>query len=98
MNIGSIVLIIVFLVVDRILSKKFPRIYKKLEFPFLILMTLIITVYCAALIDAVFDVLSSAVSVDDKVFFVGFIAIVVAIYVALAAITWRKWLKGRKKE
>ena len=97
MNAGWIVLLIVLLTMEFFIKKKFPRFYKQTELPANILLTLLAAVYCGFLIYGVYDVLTSGVSNDDKVFFVIFIAAIVSIYVAMVVFTWRRWLKERKQ-
>lgn len=90
------ILIVAALIVDRIFQKRFPRFYKRIELPLIILFSLIATVYCGCLIYGVYDVLTSGVSNGDKVFFTVFIGIIISVYVTMVILTWLRWLKERK--
>ena len=97
MNVGTIIFLIVYFIADRIVHKKFPRFYKRMELPINIIFSVLITVYCAFLIYAVYNVLISSVAIDSKIFFVIFIGIIISGYVAIVTFTWRRWLRGRKQ-
>lgn len=97
MNLKSIMFLIALCILDRVLAKKAPRFYKKLDLSLNILLSLLAAVYCGFLIHAGYDVLTSGVSNDDKVFFVVYIGALVSIYVAVVIITWRRRFKERKR-
>lgn len=95
MNLKSIMFLIVLCILDRVLAKKAPHFYKKMDLPINILFSFIAAVYCGLLIYAGYDVLTSSVSHDDKVFFVIFMGAIISVYVTMVIITWRRWFKAR---
>ena len=64
----SIFLIIIVVVVNKLLEKRFPRFFKRIELPCAIVASGLIIIYCAFLLYGVYDVLISEVSNGDKVF------------------------------
>lgn len=96
MNIGSLLFLIVFLILDHILQKRCPRFYKRIQLPINIVFSVLVAGYCGLLLYAICDVLSSNVSSGDKVFFVIFIGINIAIFVAMIILTWLRWARDRK--
>ena len=94
MNLKSIMFLIVLCILDRVLAKKAPHFYKKMDLPINILLSFIAAVYCGLLIYAGYDVLTSCVSHDDKVFFVIFMGEIFSVYVTMVLITWRGWFKA----
>lgn len=96
MNIGSVLVLIALIAIDRLLRKRFPRLYQRIHLPSLILVSLLAAVYCAFLGYGVRQVLTSGVSAGDKGFFVVFIAVVIAIYAAVLISAWADWLRKRR--
>ena len=93
---GSVFFIAAMFLLDLLIRKKFPGLYKKIRLPVNVLLSIIVAAYCGFLIYAVYDVLTSGVSGGDKVFFTIFIVAVIAVYAAIVTIVWRRWLKERK--
>lgn len=98
MSAGTIAFLIAAFIVDRMFPKKFPRLYKKLQLPVLIVLSVLVTGYCGFLIYAVYDTLKSGVSRGDKIFFVIFIGVVISVYVVMFVIAWQQWLKERGRK
>ena len=95
MNLKSIMFLIVLCILDRSLTKGTSFLQKKMDLPINILLSFIAAVYCGLLIYAGYDVLTSSVSNDDKVFFVIFMGAIISVYVTMVIITWRGWFKAR---
>ena len=95
MNLKSIMFLIILCILDRVLAKKAPHFYKKMDLPIKILLSYKPAVYSGLLIYAGYDVLTSSVSNDDKVFFVIFMGAIISVYVTMVIITWRRWFKAR---
>lgn len=74
----SIFLIIIVLI--KLLEKKFPRFFKRIELPCAMVASGLIIIYCAFPLYGVYDVLTIEVSNGDKVFFTIFIGCIVAVY------------------
>lgn len=74
----SIFLIIIVLI--KLLEKKFPRFFKRIELPCALVASGLIIFYCAFPLYGVYDVLTIEVSNGDKVFFTIFIGCIVAVY------------------
>ncbi|MGI6029623.1 MAG: hypothetical protein ACOX81_09505 [Candidatus Heteroscillospira sp.] len=96
MEIKWLIFLIIFLVIEKLLEKKFPQFFKRIELPCAIVTSGIITVYCFFLLYAVYDVLTSEVSNGDKVFFSVFIGCIITVYVIIMALIWKSWNKKRK--
>ena len=92
------VLILLLFAFGKFLEKKFPRFCKRIELPCLILLTIIASVYCCMLLYGVYDTLTSGVSIEDKVFFCIFIAVIISVYAVMIVVEWRSWLKKRKAD
>lgn len=97
MNIASVLILIALLVLDRLLRKRFPGFYQRIQLPALILASLLAAVYCAFLGYGVWQVLTSSVPAGDKGFFVIFIAVVIAVYTAILIFAWTDWLRKRRR-
>lgn len=97
MNVGTLLFLILYILADRLIRKRFPGFCRKIELPANILFTAILSIYCGVLMYGVWEVLTSGVSTGDKVFFVVFIGIVVSAYGAIVFFTWKRWRKERKK-
>lgn len=95
-NVALVAFTVLLLIANRLLEKKFPRFYRRIELPCLILSSGIVAAYCGFLLYAAYDVLSSGVSTDDKVFFTIFIGIVVAVYGVILTFSWKEYRKRRK--
>lgn len=74
----SIFLIIIVLI--KLLEKKFPRFFKRIELPCAMVSSGLIIIYCAFPLYGVYDVLTIEVFNGDKVFFTIFIGCIVAVY------------------
>lgn len=98
MRIGWIVLFFVLVIIDRIIQKKFPKVHKRLEFPATLVSTVLLTAYCGLLVYAVYEILTSEVSLADKIFFAIFIGVILSIYVAILVMMWVRWSKGRPRK
>lgn len=96
MDAGSVFFIAAMFLLDLLIRKKFPWLYKRIRLPVNVLLSIMVAAYCGFLIYAVYDVLASGVSGGDKVFFTIFIVAVIAVYGAIVTIMWRRWLKERK--
>ena len=96
MNIGSILVLIALIAIDRLLRKRFPRFYRRIQLPALILASLLAAVYGALLGYGAWQVLTSGVSAGDKGFFVVFVAVVIAVYAAALIFAWMDWLRKRR--
>lgn len=95
---NKILIVIVAIALDRIFKKTCPVLYKKLELPTNILLTIFIAVYCGIWVYAIYDVAISAVSTVDKVFFTLFMCVAIGIFVTIAVLTWKRWWKERKAD
>ena len=93
----SIFLIMIVVVVNKLLEKRFPRFFKRIELPCAIVASGLIIIYCAFLLYGVYDVLISEVSNGDKVFFTIFIGCIIAVYVVIMVLMWKNRCKGRKQ-
>lgn len=98
MKIGILILLLLLFAADWILKKKFPRFYKRLGLPCNILFSGAVASHCFILIYSEYTVLTSEVSLSDKVFFVLFVGCVIAVYAILVAYVWKNWLKERKEK
>lgn len=98
MEIKWLIFLIIVLVVEKLLEKKFPQFFKRIELPCAIVASGLITVYCSFLVYSVYAVLTSGVSNGDKVFFVIFIGCIIAVYVMIMALMWKDWYKKRKND
>ena len=98
MNIGTVVFIVLFIAADRLAANRFPRFYKRLEFPSLIIATLLLALYGCFLSYAAYEVLTSSVSAADKVWFTIFIGICVSVIAVLVVFMWGRWNKERKND
>ena len=96
MNIGAAVFIVLFIVADRLTAKRFPRFYKRLELPSLIIAAVLLTLYGSFLFYAAYKVLISGSSTADKVWFTIFIGICVSVVTALIIFMGGRWAKERK--
>ena len=96
MNIGSFLVLIALIAIDRLLRKRFPRFYQRIQLPALILVSVLAAAYCALLGCGVWQVLTSGVSAGDKGFFVIFVTVVIAIYAAALIFTWMDWLRKHR--
>ena len=97
MNVGSVLVLIALVAIDRFLHKRFPRFYQRIQLPALIFASLLAAVYCAFLGYGAWQVLTSGVSAGDKGFFVIFVAVVIAIYAAVLIFAWTDWLRKRRR-
>lgn len=95
-NVAVIVFTILLLIANRRLEKRFPRFYRRIELPCLLLASGLVAAYCGLLLYGVYDVLNSGVSTEDKVLFTIFIAAVVAVYGVILTFSWKEYRKGRK--
>ncbi len=95
MKFGSIVFLLLVFLIDRMFQKKLPELYRKLQLPVNVMLSLLVTVYCGLSVYAVYDVLTSGVSLDSKIFFTIFIGIIVSVYAAMVIVTWKRWAKEK---
>ena len=93
-----LIFLIIFFFADKLLEKKFPRFFKRIELPCAIVASGLVIAYCTLLLYGVYDTLTSEVSIGDKVFFVIFIGCVIAIYVVVMTLMWKSWAKGRNSK
>ncbi len=93
---SKILIVIIVIVLDRIFKKTCPVLYKKLELPTNILLTVLLAVHCGILVYAIYDVVTSTVNTSDKVFFTLFMCVAIGIFVTIAVLTWKRWWKERK--
>lgn len=98
MKFSSIAFLFIVFIIDRVLQRKFPEFYKKIQLPVNIVLSALVTIYCGFLIYGVYDVLTSRVSMDDKIFFVIFIGVIFSIYMSMVIITWKRWFKDRNRK
>lgn len=96
MMVFSIIWLFLIILVSRFIKSRSPGFSKRIEFPALIIFSVIVTVYCGFCVYGVYDVIMSGVSVNDKVFFVIFMGIVIAVYMVMVIRSWRSWLMERK--
>ena len=96
MMVYSIICPFLTILIDRFIKSRFPGFHKRIEFPALIIFSVIVSVYCGFCVYAVYNVMMSGVSVDSKVFFVIFMGIVIAVYMVMVILSWREWLMERK--
>lgn len=87
---------ILLLIANRLLEKRFPRFYRRIELPCLLLASGLVAAYCGLLLYGVYDVLNSGVSTEDKVLFTIFIVCVVAVYSVILTFSWKEYRKGQK--
>lgn len=92
-NIKTVIFIIVYIILDRLIHKKYPQFYKRAQFPANILFSIFAVIYCGFLLYALYDVLNSSVSIGDKVFFVIFIGINILVFIVILIKTWVDWHK-----
>ena len=97
MNWKWLIFLIIIVVVNKLLEKKFPRFFKRIALPCAIVASGLIIIYCVFLLYGVYDVLTSEVSNGDKLFFAIFIGCIVAIYVFIMVLMWKNRFKGRKQ-
>ena len=97
MRAETILWVLVLLALNVLVKKRFPRFYQRLELPMVILFSLLAAGYGAFLLYAAWEVLTSGVSRDDKVFFVGFTSANIAVIAAVVVLAWRGWFQERKK-
>lgn len=98
MNVFTIVFFIIVFIIERIVVKKFPQFYNRIQFPINITVSILVAIYCGSLVYGVYDVLKSSVSNGDKVFFVIFCGINISILVAIVIDTWARWRKMKNIE
>lgn len=91
------IFLIIIIVVNKLLEKKFPRFFKQIELPFAIVASGLIIIFCSFPLYGVYDVLTSEVSNGDKVFFTIFIGCIVAVNVVIMVLMWKNRFKGRKQ-
>lgn len=96
MNIGSIVFLVAIFVLDRFVQKRFPLFYERIQLPINVILSILVAIYFCFMVYSVYDVLTSGVSSGDKIFFVIFAGIIIAIYIVMAVIEWKRWLNKRK--
>ena len=96
MNIGSIVFLVAIFVLDRFVQKRFPLFYERIQLPINVILSILVAIYCCFMVYSVYDVLTSGVSSGDKILFVIFAGIIIAIYIVMAVIEWKRWLNKRK--
>lgn len=98
MNIKFLLLLVLLAAAERLLEKKFPRFFRQIELPCLILGSGLAAVYCGLLLYSVYKALTSDVSVGDKVFFALFIGGVFAAWAVLLIFAWKRWQRGQKSQ
>ena len=96
MNLGTIIFLAAFFLLDLMLRKKFPGFYKRIQLPVNIIVSVLTTAYCALLIYALHEVLNSGVSSGDKLFFALLVLASLGAFAYMTAGLWRRWLKERK--
>lgn len=96
MMVNSIILLFLIILMSRSIKSRSPGFSKRIEFPALIILSVIVTVYCGFCVYGVYDVVMSGISVDDKVFFVIFMGIVIVVYMVMVIRSWKNWLMERK--
>jgi len=95
MKISSIVFLIIVFLIDRVLRKKFPRFYERIQLPINVMLSALAAVYCGFLIYVGYDVLKSSLLNGDKIVFAIFIGVVVSLYAAIVAAVWVRWAKEK---
>lgn len=93
MNVFTVGFFIIIYIIDRIVAKKFPKFYNRIQFPINITVSILVAIYCGFLVYGIYDVLKSSVSNGDKVFFVIFCGINISILVAIVVDVWVRWRK-----
>lgn len=98
MNIKFLLFLVLLVIAERTLEKKFPRFFRQIELPCLILSSGLTAVYCGLLFYSLYKVLTDGVSVGDKVFFTVFVGCLIAAWAALLIFAWKRWQRERKSQ
>ena len=86
-----------FLWLDRLLKRKFPRLWVAAELLANLILTGLSLLFICLQLSALQKTVSSQVSTTDKVVLSGFILGAVAVFLFLLVMTWRRWWKNRKR-
>ena len=89
-------LLAAFLLLDRFMTRKFPRFWKTLDLLANILLTSFSLLFICIQLSALKSTISSSVSTGDKVFLSIIILSAIAAFIGLNVITWNRWRKDRK--
>ena len=96
MKLGTIIILVSFFLLELLLRKKFPDFCKRIQLPVNIIAGILALSCCALLIYALYQVLNSAVSGGDKLFFALLVLAALGAFAYMAASLWRQWLKQGK--
>ena len=97
MNLWWILLLIGAMFGDVLLRKKLPDVYRKIQLPLNIISSVLIAVYIVFYIYCTVDVIGSDVATSNKIFFVIFMGLTIAVFVVAWIRLWTKWCSERKK-
>ncbi len=98
MKLGTIIVLVSFFLLELLLRKKFPGLYRRIRLPVNIIASVLALSYCVLLIYALHEVLNSSVSGGDKLFFVLLVLASLGAFAFAETSLWRRWLKKRKED
>ena len=91
------IIIVAFILADKLLKKKFPAIWWKLQLPWLVVMTLLSTVMIGILLSAMAQALTEPASDGDKWVIGILLGALIVVFIANSISAWKDWLRERAK-
>lgn len=98
MNWKAILLTVALIWLYRLLEKKFPAFFERIEIPLMVAATALIIAYCGMSVYGIYDVAISDVSRTDKITFAIWMGLLVSIYVVAVVMLWREWFRKRNEK
>ena len=97
MRVETIIFLVLLVILDRVIHKKFPTFYKRMQLPLNIVLTALAAVYAGALLCSLCGVLTDgSVSIWSKLGLFLFIGACVAGLAFAVWLAWRDWYRLKK--